>query len=199
MIPRSFEEKAMSGVSEGGVNATRRRLLGAGAAMLLLAACNSVDGNRFTIHTAATGTLIEAQQVVHLVYGQAPDADIDKLLYSGGDLTRAIKRLRDRSGQLKPWFDQGIIGNTASGFVALRDASKRAQLHDLLWDENRDRAFLYNQASSAVGHGGDDLASWLPYASYSFGKEWIEQGQRGWWSLDEQGQWGQSEGHSAAK
>ena len=179
----------MPGPHQTTANATRRRLLGASAAALLLVACNSVETHTVNIQIAATGTKIEAKQVVALVYAQAPDAEIDKLLYSGGDLTRAIKRLRNRYPQLKPWLDQGAIGNTASGFVALRDTARREQLHDLLRDENRDRAFLHNQASAVVGHGGDDLNSWLPYASSSFGKEWTEQGQPGWWWLDEERQW----------
>lgn len=166
----------------------RRRLLGL-AAGLLLAACS--ETHTLHVQTAAGGTLVEAKQVVALVYAQAPDPDIDKLLYNGGDLTRAIKRLRDRFPQLQPWLDQGVIGNTAGGFVALREPARRDELRGLLRDENRDRAFLHNQASLAVGHGGDDLNSWLPYASYAFGAEWIGQGRPGWWWLDEQGQWRQ--------
>jgi len=181
----------MPGRYESTANATRRRLLGVSAATFLLAACNNLETHTFNIQSAAGGTEIEARQVVALVYAQAPDADIEKLLYSGGDLTRAIKRLRDRYPQLKPWLDQGVIGNSASGFVALRDPSRREQLRELLWEENRDRAFLHNRASVAVGHGVDDLAGWLPYASYSFGKEWIAQGQAGWWWLDDKRQWEQ--------
>jgi hypothetical protein len=159
------------------------------AALAWLTACSNVETHTVNIQIAATGTKIEAKQVVALVYAQAPDAEIDKLLYSGGDLTSAIKRLRDRFPRLKPLLDEGAIGNTASGFVALHDMSRRAELRDLLWDENRDRAFLHNQASAAVGHGGDDLNAWLPYASYTFGSEWIAQGQPGWWWMDDQRQW----------
>ena len=124
------------------------------AGTLLLTACSSVENVNINVQIAATGTKIEAKQVVALVYGQLPDAEIDKLLYAGGDLTRVIKRLRDRYPQLKPRLDEGSIGNTASGFVALRDPAPEESLRDLLRDENRDRAFLYNQASAAVGHGG---------------------------------------------
>ncbi|MDD5249742.1 MAG: DUF1318 domain-containing protein [Rhodocyclaceae bacterium] len=181
----------MPKLTEIAANPCRRRLLAASAAALVLAACSSVDTHTVNIQTAAAGTKIEARQVVALVYAQAPDAEIDRLLYSGGDLTRAIKRLRDRQPQLKPWLDQGVVGNTASGFVTLRDPARGKELHALLWEENRDRAFLHDRASAAVGHGGDDLNSWLPYASYSFGTEWIAQGQPGWWWMDDQRQWRQ--------
>ena len=184
----------MPSPNEYTANTIRRRLLGTGVASLLLAACNNLETHTLNIQTAAAGTLVEAKQVVALVYAQAPDAEVDKLLYSGGDLTQAVKRLRDHYPRLKPWLDQGVIGNTASGFVALRDASRREELRDLLWDENRDRAFLHNRASAAVGHGGDDLNGWLPYASNSFGKGWIEQGQPGWWWMNDDRQWQQKTG-----
>jgi hypothetical protein len=171
----------------------RRRTLILTAAACLAAACNGVEPHTLNIQTAAAGTQVEARQVVALVYAQAPDTEMEKLLYSGGDLSRAVKRLRDRYPLLKPWLDEGVIGNTAGGFIALRDASRREQLRELLWDENRDRALLHNRASVAVGHGNDDLNSWLPYASYSFGSEWIAQGNSGWWWLDEQGRWRQGQ------
>lgn len=158
-------------------------------ALLGLAACQSTETHTFSIHTAATGTTIEARQVVTLIYGQAPDAEIDKLLYSGGDLYRAIQRLRQRHTALKPWLEQGAIGNTSSGFITLHTDAPSDELRQLLRAENRDRALLYTQASAAVGHGGDDLNSWLPYASYSFGKEWIDQSPAGWWVLEEPGGW----------
>ncbi|OHC65106.1 MAG: hypothetical protein A3H93_19565 [Rhodocyclales bacterium RIFCSPLOWO2_02_FULL_63_24] len=161
-----------------------RRLLAAGTAALLLSACANTE-----IHTGAGATKIEARQVVALVYAPAPDAEIDKLLFSGGDLTRAIKRLRDRHPQLKPWLDQGVIGNTASGYVALHDASRRDQVRALLRNENRDRTFLYREVSEATGHPDEDLETWLPYVSFSFGEEWIKQGQSGWWRMDERRKW----------
>ena len=174
----------MSGPINAAVTHVLRRLLGAGAAALLLSACGNIE-----VYTGAGGTKVEAQKVAALVYAQAPDTEIDRLPYSGGDLTRAIKRLRDRYPQLKPWLDQGVIGNTASGFVALRDPARREQVRDLLRAENRDRALLHNQASIAVGHGDENLDVWLPYASHTFGTEWIKQGRPGWWWLNEKRQW----------
>lgn len=161
------------------------------AACLGLTACQSTETHTFSIHTAATATTIEARQVVALIYAQAQDPEIDRLLYSGGDLYRAIQRLRQRHTELKPWLEKGAIGNTPSGFVALRTETPTDDLRQLLRVENRDRALLYTQASAAVGHGGDDLNSWLPYASYSFGSEWIAQSPAGWWVLEDAGNWRQ--------
>lgn len=167
----------------------RRRLFGLCGGALLLAACGNLETHTLNIQTAAAGTRVEARQVVTLVYAQAADGEIDKLLYAGYDLGRAVKRIRDRHPQIRARLDDGSIGYTAGGFVALRELARCDELRQLLWDENRDRAFLYNQASAAVGHGGDDLNAWLPYASHTFGKEWIGQGKAGWWVLDEERNW----------
>lgn len=176
--------------SSRSVMAACRHLLLLCLTLLLATGCS--ETHVFHIQTGADGTKIEAKQVVSAVYSQAPDTEIDQLLYSGGDLVRAVKRIRDRYPLLKPWLDQGIIGNTASGFVALRDQQSAPELRDLLRAENSDRAFLHTQVSVAVGHGtGYDLSTWLPYASYSFGSEWIAQGQSGWWHLGEEKDWKQ--------
>ncbi len=167
----------------------RCRLAAALTLALVLPACDSTRIHNVNVQTAASGTLTEAKQVVALVYAQAPDTEIDKLLYSGGDTTTAIRQVRDHHRPLLPWLDQGAIGQTASGFVALRDTSRAEELRVLLRDANRYRAFLYNRAAKEVGHGGDTLQSWLPYASYSFGKEWIAQGSPDWWVLGDDGVW----------
>jgi GTPase involved in cell partitioning and DNA repair len=116
----------MPELSETAAKIKRRHLLGMIAGTLLFTACSNTEN--FSIHIAATGTKIEARQVVALVYAQSPDTEINQLLYSGGDLNRVIKQLRDRYPQLKPWLDQGAIGNTASGFMALRDTAQEASL-----------------------------------------------------------------------
>lgn len=157
--------------------------------VLMLTGCSNLETHTLNIQTAASGTLAEAKQVVALVYAQGRDPDIEKLLYYGGDLTQAIKKIRDRYPKLVPLLDQGFIGLTASGFLAFRDPDRREELRDLLWNENRDRAFLYHRTSVEVGHGSDTLSSWLPYASFSFGHEWITQGHPDWWWMDEQSQW----------
>ena len=173
----------MSNPSAAAVTNVGRYLLGLGAAALVLSACGNTQ-----VQSAATGTKIEAKQVVALVYAQAPDAEINKLPYSGGDLTRAIKRMRDRYPQLKPWLDQGFIGNTASGFIALRDTARRDQVRELMSIENRDRSLLYRETSEAVGYD-DEHPDWLPYVYFSFGTEWIGQGPAGWGWMNERRQW----------
>lgn len=162
---------------------SRRHFLGFGAAAALLSACDGVG-----VYSGSGGTKLEARRVVALIYAQGPDADIAKLTYSGGDLTRAVKRLRERYPQLKPWLEQGVIGNTANGYMAVRDTAKRAQVRDLVAKENRDRSLLYHETSEAVGQD-DEHPDYLAYVSFTFGGEWIGQGPSGWWWLDERRQW----------
>lgn len=172
-------------------NTARRRL--SLALLLGLAGCASTEVHNVNIQTAAAGTTLEAKQAVALVYSQGPDSDVDRVLYHGGDTSAAIIQLRDHLLMLRPWLNRGSIGNTASGFVALRDPSLKDVLRELLWDENRYRAFLYDRTSKEVGHGGEGLAAWLPYARAEYGKEWIGQGQAGWWYLDADGTWHEKE------
>lgn len=173
------------------INPARRRL--SLAFLLGLAGCAGTEVHNVNIQTAAAGTKLEARQVVALVYSQGPDSEVERLLYHGGDTSDAVMQLRDHYLLLRPWLNRGSVGNTASGFVALRDPTLKDVLRELLWDENRYRAFLYDRSSKEVGHGGDTLTTWLPYARSEYGKEWIGQGTTGWWYLDEQGNWRQKE------
>lgn len=66
-----------------------------------MAGCVSVR-----LYAGAAGALEEAREVVHVVYGQEEDAAIDRLPYEGGNLTRAVRRLRDRSPRLKGFYIQ---------------------------------------------------------------------------------------------
>lgn len=170
-------------------SAALERLVVIGLAALTLIACSNLDTHAVNIQTGAGGTQVEAKQVVALIYAQAPAAEMDKLLYRGGDLTRAVMRLYERFPRLKPWLDQGVIGNSSSGFLAIRDASVDASVRALVGEENRDRAFLHTQTSVAVGHDNQDINLWLPYASYTFGAQWIGQGAPEWWWLNPQQVW----------
>ena len=151
-----------------------------------MAGCTSVG-----LYTGAAGTLEEAREVVRVVYGQEDDAAIDRLPYEGVDLTRAVRRLRGRYSQLKGLYMQGVVGNTMAGFVAIRDLDRKDEVGELVRQENWDRALLYTRSSVEVGHGTDDLQSWLPYARESFGREWIAQSPAGWWYRDGAGEWQQ--------
>jgi hypothetical protein len=166
-----------------------RSLLAAGLAALLLSACENAPVHNVGIYTAASGTKVEAQQVVSLIYKQESLDGISQLAYSGGDLSRAIKRSYNRFPELRPHFEQGTIGNTASGFVALRDSAQKDVLKQLLRAENTDRAYIYTQTSVAVGQGNDMISTWEKYASFAFGQEWIAQAPAGWWAQDQKGNW----------
>ncbi|QEL64999.1 hypothetical protein OTERR_15230 [Oryzomicrobium terrae] len=160
------------------------RALGVLLGLVVLSACTSVG-----LYTGAAGTQEEARAVVRVVYGQGGDSEVDRLPYEGGDLSRVVRCLRDRYPRLQAWYVQGVIGNTLGGFVAIRDDDRRQEVRDLVRQENRDRAQLYTHSSGEVGHGTDDLQSWLPYEQESFGAEWVKQSPSGWWYMDRARLW----------
>ncbi|MEY2632707.1 MAG: hypothetical protein RIR00_1361 [Pseudomonadota bacterium] len=167
----------------------RRRWMALALGLPVLAACETLN-----VQTAARGTELEAAQVVALIYDQLDPSGIDEFRYAGGDLSRAVLRMHQRFPQLRPWLDRGGLAISESGFLVRRGTEmQNPALVELVRSENFDRALLYTQASIAVGHGTDNLNSWLPYASWTFGREWIRQGRPGWWVLDEQGGWRQIE------
>ncbi|MBB3228452.1 uncharacterized protein YdbL (DUF1318 family) [Luteibacter sp. Sphag1AF] len=105
--------------------------------------------------------------------------------------TEAIReRMKNRfRGNLKGYFDQGAVGFTADGMVAVRDASQlpladRAQVAAVVADENRDRAALYREVASANGH-----PEWESRIRTTFASGWIERSPPGWYYQDASGAW----------
>ncbi len=164
-------------------------LVAAFVALAGLAACETTPDIVFTY--GAQGVEIQAQRLVSEVYG----APSDPLPYSNGDLVFAIQGIKTRWPSLKPLLDDGTVGLTDDGDVALRDASSRSDgelksLRALVKAENRDRFFLYRGMTSATGHDGDAMASgWMEYCEQVFGKEWWRQAPKGWWLRGPRGEW----------
>lgn len=170
-----------------------RRVCVGVAAGLLLAGCQGVDLSKlvdFQIQTAAQATPAEARKVVGMIYAQAPASEISALPYANIDFLHAAEGIKARLATLQPWFQEGVIGNTTGGFVAVRDASRAGGLKTLLRAENNDRARLYGAAAEGVGPGEDDN-DWAPFEQSSFGKAWIDLSPSGWWFRDGSGAWRQ--------
>src|SRR3977135_125346 len=72
--------------------------------------------------------------------------------------TRAVTAsMQQRFGELKKYFDTGVIGLTADGQVAIRDQNaiplaERAVVARLVAEDNRDRATLYAEIAKANKH-----------------------------------------------
>lgn len=158
-----------------------------------LAGCQGVDLSKaldIKVQTASQATPDQARQVVAMIYAQAPNDAFEALPFADVNFWKAAEGSRDRLPQLRPWFDQGVIGNTGGGFVAIRDKSRADQVRALVKAENNDRAAIYRSGSDLVGFDANvDDDSWLPYEQASYGQVWIEMAPVGWWSRDASGNW----------
>lgn len=105
--------------------------------------------------------------------------------------TRAIKQsLKDRVPKLTSFFDQGNIGEGNNGYVHVRDEAslnlqEKAQLRNLVKDENNDRKNLYAEVASAL----DIDSSQIERIEKIFAESWIKAANSGWWIQKENGEW----------
>lgn len=151
---------------------------------LFLAGCETSGGHLFTY--AAQGTQIQAERLVAKVLGQPAKP----LPYGGPDIDRPLKRMLARWPQVKAELDKGSVGLTDTGYLAVRDAGKRAvELKKLVREENFDRQVLYRGLCVAVGHGDESIAGWVAYTEDSFATEWNRQAPIGWWLLETEQGW----------
>ena len=155
-------------------------------AMVSLAACQSTQ-----VVTAAGGTLMQAREVVRLVYSQSGEPGAKTLPYWSGDITPAVRRIMGRFSQSRGAYDSGAIGITGDGFLALREpGTADPALQSLVRHENLDRSILYAASALEVGHGSNDLfGDWMPYERATFAREWVAQAPAGWWHRNEKGEW----------
>ena len=154
--------------------------------IVMLSACQSTQ-----VVTAAGGTLLQAREVVRLVYAQSGEPGAKTLPYWAGDITPTVRRIMDRFPESRSGFESGMIGITSDGYVALRDpAAGDPALQALVRGENLDRSILYAASALEVGHGSNDLfGDWMPYERASFAREWVAQAPAGWWHRNEKGEW----------
>jgi uncharacterized protein YdbL (DUF1318 family) len=98
--------------------------------------------------------------------------------------------MQQRFGELKKYFDSGVVGLTADGSVDVRDQNavplaERATVKRLVSEDNKDRATLYAEIAKANGH-----PEWEPEIRRIFAKRWVERGaQPGWYYHDSGGSW----------
>ena len=99
------------------------------------------------------------------------------------------KGLRDNFQQLRPLFENGSVGLTRDGNVALRDASgiplaQRGQVNSLIAQSNQDRAALYREIAIANGR-----PEWENDIRATFAQRWIDRSRPGWYYQDASGAW----------
>src|SRR5215813_1022889 len=124
---------------------------------------------------AAAGALLNL--VIPAAEAQAsPNLDV-----SDPQIRAVTASMQQRFGQLKKYFDSGVVGLTADGQVAIREQNaiplaERAVVARLVAEDNRDRATLYAQLARANKH-----PEWEPDIRRTFARRWVERGaQPGW-------------------
>jgi uncharacterized protein len=104
---------------------------------------------------------------------------------------RALKRsMRDRFPQLVPFYDSGHIGEGNDGYVDKRseddlNLKERAELRNLVKEENKDREDLYREVAAAL----DIDQSQIPRIQKIFAGNWIRKARPGWWIQKPDGSW----------
>jgi len=133
---------------------------------------------------AAAGALLNL--LIPAAEAQAsPNLDV-----SDPQIRAVTASMQQRFGDLKKYFDAGVIGLTTDGQVAVRDQNAialadRAAVARLVAEDNRDRATLYAELAKANKH-----PEWEPDIRRTFARRWVERGaQPGWYYQDAGGKW----------
>jgi uncharacterized protein YdbL (DUF1318 family) len=109
--------------------------------------------------------------------------------------TPAIRRLeasmKRRYGSMEPYFQNGAIGLTNNGSVAVRDLKvvglrERGRVKLLVDEENADRKSLYREIAKANHQPG-----WEGKIREVFARRWINRAPGGWYYQDASGRWKQ--------
>ena len=89
--------------------------------------------------------------------------------------------MQTRHTQLAEFYNNGAVGLTSDGMVALRDANavplaNRQKVNGLVAAENQDRKALYAEIARANAH-----PEWEGDIRNTFAQRWIQRAQAGWW------------------
>ncbi|HET8882003.1 MAG TPA: DUF1318 domain-containing protein [Solimonas sp.] len=133
-----------------------------------------------------------AERYVAAVWNLPAEAGpASRLDMRGLEIERLRAQMQNRYADLKPALDDGIIGLTADGFVALRDpdavpVAERGRLRALAANENADRSALYRQIAVR-----NDEPAWQAPLREVFAQRWIVRAAPLWWIRDANGNWQQ--------
>lgn len=99
------------------------------------------------------------------------------------------KSLAFRYAQMKPYFQEGVIGFTHDGLIALREANEltkdlRAEVELFIAEDNKERRALYREIARANGH-----PDWESKFQFVFADRWIRRSPVGWYYRDSSGNW----------
>ncbi len=97
--------------------------------------------------------------------------------------------MQKRHAELASFYNNGAIGLTRDGFIALRDANavplaQRQQVNGLVAAENQDRSALYREIARANGK-----PEWENDIRTTFAQRWVDKAQGGWYFQNNAGAW----------
>jgi|KBSSwiStaDraftv2_1062776.scaffolds.fasta_scaffold00640_28 uncharacterized protein YdbL (DUF1318 family) len=162
----------------------------------LAPAALAVDGSGrpgLAAHSPATDRpvlLAAAGALLNLLIPAAEAQASPNLDVSDPQIRAVTASMQQRFGDLKKYFDTGVIGLTADGQVTIRDQNavplaERAVVARLVAEDNRDRATLYAELARANKH-----PEWESDIRRTFARRWVERGaQSGWYYQDASGKW----------
>jgi uncharacterized protein YdbL (DUF1318 family) len=131
----------------------------------------------------------EPQSFLNLIGTAYAQQELD---ISNATIRQIKERMKARYAQLVPFLKQGVIGESAKGFMIIRDTSSidlkaRAEVNRQVSAENSDRTALYSAVSKALNVSGSELAR----VQEIFAKEWQKTAPAGTWIESESGKWEQ--------
>jgi uncharacterized protein YdbL (DUF1318 family) len=146
--------------------------------------------SRLTPERGSQPLLAAAGALLELLIPAAEAQAIPNLDVSDPQIRAVTASMQQRFGELKKYFDSGVIGLTADGLVAIREQNAialadRATVSRLVTEDNRDRETLYAEIAKANKH-----PEWEPDIRRTFARRWIERGaQPGWYYQDASSKW----------
>jgi uncharacterized protein len=131
-----------------------------------------------------------ATALINLLIPEADAQGTPNLDISDPQIRAVTTSMQQRFGEMKKYFESGVIGLTVDGQVAIREQNavplaERATVARLVSEDNRDRATLYSELAKANKH-----PEWEPDIRRTFARRWVERGaQPGWYYQDNGGNW----------
>lgn len=131
-----------------------------------------------------------AGRILGILVPAAQAAEPANLDISTPQIRAIVADMHQRFARLKPYFQSGVVGITATGKIAVRDQStvplmQRARLAQLVAAQNRDLSQLYEEIAEANGH-----PQWAADIGSTFASRWISHAkQSGWYYRNSSGEW----------
>ncbi len=128
---------------------------------------------------------------VALLITSAHAADAADLAIDSPEIRQLRASMANRFPQLKLFYDNGMIGLRADGYITVKDPNAvplkdRNTVNQLVAAENADRKKLYQAIADANGN-----PQWAGQIEATFAARWRDNAFSGWWYQQANGAWKQ--------